>query len=50
MGVAIGAAGCLGCLALALPGSAWIPTIVVAVIGIVVAAIQRRVGTAPRVP
>ena len=52
LGVVIGAAGCLGCiaLALALPGSAWIPTIVIAVIGIVVAAIQRRVGTAPRVP
>lgn len=52
VGVAIGAAGCLGCLvlALALPGPAWIPSIVVALLGIVVAVIQRRVVTAPRVP
>ena len=52
VGIVIGAAGGLGCLvlALALPGSAWIPTIAVAAIGIGVATIQQRVATASRVP
>ena len=52
LGVAIGAGGCLGCLglALALPAPAWIPTIAIAVIGVTMAAIQRRSGTTPRVP
>ena len=52
VGIVIGAAGGLGCLvlALALPGSAWIPTIAVAAIGIGVAMIQHRVAATSRVP